>query len=107
MGLCAVLLGAGLRIAVLVDGTSVRVVQSWLGLPYRRLNFVRGTVRVDVVGTGDWGDPGTWPVAELCELRGLSGAQTRAVYVGRSQDRQQVREVLRKEVALATLEHAG
>jgi hypothetical protein len=84
----------GYRVTVQVKGAMVIVVQSWLGFRYRTLAFERSSVRTMVSGTGDWGFPGSWPIAELCELAGTADGRTRQIFLGPADAREEVKTEL-------------
>ena len=69
------------RFTLVVEGSTLELSRSWLGLEYFRASAPLDKVRVSVAGTGDWGDEGDWPMQRYCEVVLEDGAN-RAERVG-------------------------
>ncbi len=93
------LLSRAFTIRVSRGSGSFEVDQYWLGIRYRSRAFAFDSARISIGGTGDWGDPGDWPIAELCELNGMCAGRFRYVYIGPAKAREAVARELRAMLA--------
>ena len=97
--LAALLITLGLRVRVLVNRRTMKVQHRWLWLSYRSIEFDISSATASIVGAGDWGDSGGWPIAELCAVSGRIGDSSARTFVGTVRARHEIAQFLNQSIA--------
>jgi hypothetical protein len=56
------------RFKVVLSATGIEFERCWAGIRYARLSLKLDSTTFKVWGTGDWGEEGSWPIRQFCEI---------------------------------------
>jgi len=67
--LCSLPFSQGFRFKLTMSANEVVIRRNWIGIPYwwKKTSGLYGA-KFEVMGTADWGEPGSWPTREFCEV---------------------------------------